>query len=213
MPRRIEPELLDLATDDEARANLADLRRINRWFGGHSALRHVLRGYERASILDVGAASGEVTRVFPAARVVSLDMQLRNLQNAPQPAVAADAFHLPFADHAFDVIACSLFLHHFEDESIIRLLVEFRRVARVAVAIVDLERHWLAERFLPLTQPLFGWSRLTVHDGPASVRAAFRRGELARLAQQSGLTKAREKRHFPWFRILLIATLEGGDKK
>ena len=77
--RVLEPELLDHASDELAQANLRDLRFINRWLGGHSTLRYALRGYESSHVLDVGAASGEVARVLPEARVVSVDLQWRNL--------------------------------------------------------------------------------------------------------------------------------------
>ena len=208
--RRIEPELLDDASPEDARANLADLRRINRWFGGESTLRYALRGYERASILDVGAASGEVARLLPDARVVSLDLHHRNLREAPPPAVAADAFQLPFAGKSFDAVACTLFLHHFEDAAVVTLLREFSRVARHRIAVADLERHPLAERFLPLTRPIFGWSKITVYDGPVSVRAAFKPSELDRLGREAGLGETRVRRHVPWFRISLVATPGSG---
>lgn len=207
--RVIEPELLDHASDADVQANLADLRRINRWFGGESALRYALKGYERASILDVGAASGEVARLLPNALVVSLDWQIRNLREAPKPVVVANAFQLPFAGGTFDVAACALFLHHFENPQIVELLREFARVAP-RIAVVDLERHVLAERFLPLTRPLFGWKNVTLHDGPVSVRAAFKPAELAELATQAGLANVVVRRHIPWFRISLVATRKKG---
>ena len=208
--RIIEPEWLDQASEEQAQANLADIRRINRWLGGESVLRYALKGFESASILDVGAASGEIARLLPRARVVSLDLHARNLRQAPGPVVAADAFRLPFGDRSFDVVASSLFLHHFPDAQVVDLLAECARVARSCVAVADLERHWLAERFLPFTQPLFGWSDLTVHDGPVSVRAAFRADELEALARQAGLGQIRLRRHVPWFRISLVGTPEKG---
>jgi ubiquinone/menaquinone biosynthesis C-methylase UbiE len=165
-----------------------------------------LKGHEGASILDVGAASGEVARLLPTARVVSLDLQYRNLRQAPGPAVCADAFQLPFANDAFDVVACTLFLHHFDDAQVASLLREFGRVARFRVAVVDLERHKIAEHFLPLTRPLFRWSKLTVKDGILSVRAAFSSDELNRLAGRAGLAQVCVKRHIPWFRLSMVAT-------
>jgi 2-polyprenyl-3-methyl-5-hydroxy-6-metoxy-1,4-benzoquinol methylase len=204
--RIIEQEQMDHAPDREVQESLADLRRLNHWFGGESTLRYALKGYERASILDIGAASGEVARSMPNARVVSLDLQCRNLLQAPRPAVCANAFQLPFADNAFEVVTCSLFLHHFDDAQVISLLREFARVARFRVAVVDLERHTLAECFLPITRPLFRWSEMTVSDGVLSVRAAFRTEELGLLAAQAGLYDVCMKRHIPWFRLSMVAT-------
>ncbi len=211
-PRVVEPELLDSAPDAEAGASLRDLARINRWLGGHSAsLREIAdarQGRDEFSVLDVGAASGDHARAiqtrFAKARVVSLDLSARNLAAAPHPRVRADAFRLPFADGAFDLVCCNLFLHHFGDLEIPALLREFARVARNAVIVNDLERHWLAWRFLPATRWLFGWNRITLHDGPVSVRAGFQPEELAAYAVSAGLRPTRIRRVLPWFRIAMV---------
>ncbi|MBL8221370.1 MAG: methyltransferase domain-containing protein [Bryobacterales bacterium] len=214
LPRRsIRPELLDHAPDEEAAENLADLRAINRWFGGHAVLRASLRRFYSPSepfrMLDIGAASGDtgkvVHRAFPQAKIVSLDRVHRNLRMAAPPKLVADAFHLPFPDASFDVSACSLFLHHFEDPDVVRLLAEMRRVSRRHVLAIDLERSILARQFLPATRWLFGWHAITMHDGPVSVEAAFRRSELRTLAEAAGLRGVVVRAHHPWFRLSLHA--------
>jgi len=215
LPRRaIRPELLDHAPDQEAAENLADLRRINRWFGGHAVLRASLRRLYRPSepfrMLDIGAASGDtgavVHRAFPQAQIVSLDRIHRNLLLAAPPKLVADAFHLPFPDASFDVASCSLFLHHFEDRDVVRLLAEMRRVSRLHVLAIDLERSILARHFLPATRWLFGWHAITLHDGPVSVEAAFRRTELRALAEAAGLHGVSVRTHPPWFRLSLSSS-------
>jgi len=59
--------------------------------------------------------------------------------------------------------------------------------------------------FLPATRWLFGWQCITIHDGPVSVAAAFRKRELLHLAREAGLRDAREHLHRPAFRISLVA--------
>lgn len=212
MPRRIEPELLDGAPDGVAAQNLRELTFLNRWFGGHAILRRtlgaVLAPGEAATIVDVGAASGDMARVaraaFPRATVICLDWQLRNLKLAPSPRLVADAFALPLADKSVDVVMMSLFLHHFPDAQVVELLAGFRRVARRAVIVQDLERHWIAERFLPATRWLFGWSDIVLHDGPVSVRAAFTAGELTALARSAGAEQPEVRAHGLAFRLSAI---------
>jgi hypothetical protein len=68
-----------------------------------------------------------------------------------------------------------------------------------------LERHIAPYLFLQATQPLFGWGKITVHDGKISVRAAFRAGELVRLSENAGIGNAEVQVHRPAFRISLIA--------
>ena len=79
--RLILPEVLDTLPPDQARASLQDLVRINRRWGGHSTLRHLLQENvpdgQPFSVLDVGAASGDmgacIRQWYPAAKVTSLD--------------------------------------------------------------------------------------------------------------------------------------------
>lgn len=211
--RLLVREILDDAPDEEAQQNLRELTRINRWFGGHRVLRGSLRQLYAAdaafSMLDVGAATGDVARTvkkaFPQAQVTCLDWQTRNLRYAPHPKVAGNAFALPFEDGSFDVVHCALFLHHFTDEQVVELLAKMKRCARQAVVLQDLERHPLAYYFLPATAWLLRWSSLVLHDGPISVEAAFHADELEALARRAGLAHGQVERHRPWFRLSLVA--------
>lgn len=211
--RSIQPELLDHATPDEARRNLADLVRINRHFGGHSVLRRTLAAvadpHDRFTLLDVGAASGDAARLiqqlYPLASITNLDYSRVNLSAAPPPKVVGDAFNLPFLSGAFDYVLCSLFLHHFTENRAALLLRAFYALARRALLVCDLERHILPYCFLPATKLLFGWQRITLHDGPISVRASFRPDEIARLLKSAGIEGAEVNVHRPAFRIAVIA--------
>lgn len=211
--RRIEPEILDELEPEAAEPSLRDLIRINRYLGGHEATRKAFAAIapERPfTVLDVGAASGDTGIAlrgrFPQARVTSLDYRISHLAKADAPKLTADAFRLPFRPRSFDFVHCALFLHHFEDSAVVDLLSGFREVARTAVVVNDLERHALAYYFLPATRWLMRWDRVTVHDGPISVQAAFRAEELQSLAEKSGLRNIQTKVYRPAFRITLTGS-------
>lgn len=211
--RLIKPELLDHAPPEEARRNLADLVHINQKFGGHAAIRYIMSQVatqsDKFTLLDIGAASGDtaqlVKRLYSDACVVNLDRSSVNIRDAPPPRLVADAFRLPFRSESFDFVFCSLFLHHFTDDQIVELLGRFYETARRALLVCDLERHILPYWFLPASKFLFGWEHITLHDGPVSVRAAFRPAELAALARRAGIQGARVAVHRPAFRVSLIA--------
>jgi 2-polyprenyl-3-methyl-5-hydroxy-6-metoxy-1,4-benzoquinol methylase len=214
--RVLKPELLDTLPPDseDARASLADLVRINKYWGGLSTLRklvdQVIPGDPSFSFLDVGAASGDMGRYLktlrPRARVTSLDYLESHLRAGTGSRVAADAFALPFAAKNFDYVFSSLFLHHFSDDDVVRLLAEFGRVASRQVLIIDLWRHPIPYYFIGYTRPLFGWNPVSVSDGKISVEAAFRPRELAELARRAGLVDPRTSVYVPAFRIAMHAS-------
>jgi SAM-dependent methyltransferase len=213
--RIIKPELLDSQSPDDATASLNDLVRINRLLGGHNVLRKTMASLanpgESFTFLDVGAGSGDmgacIRARYPGAVVTSLDYKADHLATAADPRVCGDAFLMPFRPRSFDFVHCSLFLHHFQDSKVIELLKNFAALARRAVVLTDLERNPLAYYFLPLTKWIFGWDRITLHDGPISVEAGFRAAELSALAQAAGLTEARVYEHRPAFRLALVAAI------
>ena len=209
--RVIGQEILDTASAEETKAVIGDLRRINRWLGGYRVSCSALGSLtppEQFTILDVGAASSEsgaaLRGKFPGARVTSLDRLASHLASTSGARVVADAFRLPFGERSIDYVYCSLFLHHFSDEDVVRLLAGFAGTARRGVVVVDLERRWLARVFLRATRWFFRWHPITVHDAELSVQAGFTIAELERLAAQAGLEGARVRRHLPWLRLSLV---------
>lgn len=210
MERIVEQEWLDSdrGTRAEIDASLRSVNLVNQRYGGvrlHARLlRRALSGVERTPlaprphILEVASGHADVLRralmaTGIAAEVTLLDRSACHLPgegewNPPLPRprlVTGDALALPLGDKCVDVVACCLFVHHLEPAEIMRFLEEACRVARVAVLINDLERtrvhYWLAQ--------LNGWmdpSRISRHDGPASVRRAYTYGELGRILAKTG---------------------------
>jgi len=214
--RVLKPELLDTVSPEEARASLADLVRINRDWGGYSTLRRLVGEQIPAdqpfSLLDVGAASGdmgrEIRKARPLVKVTSLDYLASHLAACDGTKVTGDAFHLPFAAKSFDYVFCSLFLHHFTDAEVVELLRGFGQLARRAVLVIDLLRDPMAYYFIPWTQWLFRWDPITVNDGAISVEAAFKPRELESLARQAGLKNPRARSYRPAYRIALSAAVD-----
>jgi len=192
MRRTVTPELLDADgwTEPELGTALADLDLINRWFGGISAMTGMLArvarrsGRRELSMLDVGGADGELARAAAERlgrdgvrlRIAVADRAASHLDRG-LAGVATDATSLPFRDGSFDVVGCSLLVHHLSPEQVKRFAGEAMRVCRVGVLINDLRRSLLHLALVYAGFPLFR-SPLTRNDGPASVRAAYTPAEM-----------------------------------
>lgn len=209
-------ELLDGPLDDPRALadNLRDLRRINRWLGGVSLSRSAIRSLAGAtaalSLLDVGTGGADIPLALiqdarprgARLRVVGLDSRPEILEAAARadPAVATtpelglllgDGLALPFEAGTFDIVHCSLVVHHLTPDEAIALLSEMRRVARTGVVVNDLDRGLLGWVGAWLIGHLLTGNRYTRHDAPLSVRRAYRPGEMAALLRTAGFEPVR----------------------
>ena len=221
--RRVDnPELLD--SDDcpaeEVERSLLDLSSINRRFGGVSTTRDLIQrvsaetGNRQLSVLEVAAGFGEVPRLAAeqlAQQGIQLEVTLLDIKHSHLPSsdrsVVADALALPFPDNSFDLVSCSLFVHHLQPEEVIRFAREALRVCRCALLINDLIRHPLHLALVYAGFPLMR-SPVSRHDGVVSVRRAYvpkEMREMIRPAFPSGSAPRVEiSRHF-LFRMGVIA--------
>lgn len=204
--RSSETEIMDDLSRPEWEFTQAyrELAIINRYLGGVRAIeRFVGRGL---SVLDVAAGGCDVSDAIAelvTGRVVALDWNERGLKFARRSLpVVGDAFELPFPDNAFDVVMSSLFFHHLSDEDCVRALKEMWRIARRLVLVNDLHRHRVAHTSIRVLTSLFSRSTMARHDGPVSVRRAFRPDELLKISRDAGVP-ARVYRSFP-YRLVLV---------
>ncbi len=210
MKRTVTPELLDSDAGNtcEVASSLADLQRINRWFGSIRTVTQLIQkvaaetGQRQFSLLDVAGASGDIAaavRKSLSQKGITVDATLldRNFShlNGNFTTVVGDALSLPFADKSFDLVACSTFVHHLEPAEIIRFASEALRVARVAVLINDLRRHGFHLALVYAGFPLFR-SRLTRHDAPVSIRRSYTPEELRDMLSKTRAVRTEISKHY-----------------
>jgi ubiquinone/menaquinone biosynthesis C-methylase UbiE len=197
MQRVDAPEILDsdACSPADVEDTLRDLGRVNRWFGGVATTQKMVErvaqvsGSKHFSLLEVAAGSGEVPELVReklARRGIKLDVTLldRAISHLPRvnhasanqigrdSGVVADALAMPFADGAFDLISCSLFAHHLDEQQLAQFMREGLRVSRRALLINDLIRHPLHLALAFAGFPLMR-SRVAWLDGLTSVRRAY----------------------------------------
>lgn len=203
--RRVEPEWLDILppADPRARRSRRDLRVVNALMSNARIVRRALLAEPRREprrVAELGAGDGAFAlRLLPQAPGGAGTVTLVDRQPLEAPRVrdrlrtrgwdarwvASDVFDWLERDEApFDAIVANLFLHHFEDDALARLLAGVARRTRLFVAC-EPRRSTLAlagSRLLGLA----GCNDVTRHDALVSVRAGFRDGELAALWPRAG---------------------------
>jgi 2-polyprenyl-3-methyl-5-hydroxy-6-metoxy-1,4-benzoquinol methylase len=158
--------------------------------GGHLAVslarRCGLQGV-RAEVcgLDISAVALDYARAAAAAAGVS-EVRFERLDVVGDP--------LP---EGFDVVVCSLFLHHLADQEAEEVLRRMKRAARCLVMVSDLRRTDLGYLLAWVGCRLLSRSRVFHVDGPRSVEAAFSTGEARQLAERAGLTGAIVSEQWP----------------
>lgn len=105
-------------------------------------------------------------------------------------------------EHRFDVVMCSLMLHHLDDAHAATLLEIMADTASRLVLVNDLVRSRLGYVAAKVALQLLSRSDIVHADGPHSVARAFRVDELERLVDEVGMTGAQIRTIWP-FRMLL----------
>jgi 2-polyprenyl-3-methyl-5-hydroxy-6-metoxy-1,4-benzoquinol methylase len=208
-------------------ANLRDLARINRWFGGAGVSWRAIRPllWERPPgrhmrLLDIGTGGADIPRALlreaayrnPTLKVLATDVRPEIVALARELAGKSPTFDVRLAapdlgdqeDGSFDVVHASLLLHHLEPPEAVVLLREMARVATRGVIINDLDRAWRWWAGAWLLTRLATANRYTRHDGPLSVRRAYRPDELAEMAAQAGLVEEARYRARPGYRYAIV---------
>ncbi len=226
--RSLKLERIDTGdyTPQEYDRFLREISLVNRLTGDNRALKNsLLRDVENKdlrefSVLDVGAGSGEFLRLIAKfarkqkrkANLYGLELNARSTKAILEESadfseigsIRGTALGLPFAENAFDYAVCSLFMHHFKDEAVVKILSEMARVARRKIFVIDLHRHKMAHFSYQIFCAAFRISPLVREDGSLSIRRSFVPEELKNLAVKASLENISVARHLP-FRLVLEA--------
>ncbi|PYM92694.1 MAG: hypothetical protein DME04_14025 [Candidatus Rokuibacteriota bacterium] len=190
-------------------ATLADVDRLNTWFGGYAlSLREIRRlaaGVARdhtLRVVDVGGGaaafavrlvqwarrSGRAIRVVVIERdAVVLGFARRVAAGYPEVLlVRGDAAALPLREGAADIVTAGLTLHHLEPEQAVEGLRRMTAAAAIAVVVNDLLRRRLSLGLVWIATRLFRCHQISRHDGPLSVRRSYSSDELRALAARAG---------------------------
>lgn len=219
--RNRQPELMDQpGLDEQLHAHaLRCLSRIN-WISRTSTMiwrpirKLALKRPGPLRILDVACGGGDVAiglarraaRAGIDVQVDGCDINPVTVEHARANALSAgvkqvgffvhDALTIPHPD-GYDVVTCSLFLHHLDDLDAERMLRSMGAAAGQMVVASDLLRNRFSYLMAVVACHVLTRSPIVHVDGPLSVAAAFTLNEARALAERAGLSGAAFSRYFP----------------
>lgn len=224
------PELMDDLDlpESELRAALADLRKVNTLLGGHAVGIAGLKPYlSEASetpchILDIGCGDGEFLRHLASycqkkglkVKLTGWDRNAESLEagrkkNGKQIQISyelRDVLEYPELPEGPFIIICNLFMHHFRDGEILKMIRHWKLSECKAIVINDLDRNPLAYYLFRLFGVIFMKSKVAIHDGLVSIQRGFRRSDLIHYSQALGF-KAFQIRWKWAFRYLWVLNM------
>jgi SAM-dependent methyltransferase len=201
-----EPELMDRPqpVTSELASDLRNLRQLNRYFGSYALIEHFLRRWilpgTRMRVLDLATGSGDIPRLIvdyarrvkATVTVDAVDQQISTLEiarglSAGYPEINfLEGDVLSFDDASYDLVLCSLALHHFDEAAAVRLLARCRELSNKYVLVSDLRRGLLATAGVYLLTALVFRDSMTRTDARLSAARAFSFAEFRSLAERAG---------------------------
>jgi ubiquinone/menaquinone biosynthesis C-methylase UbiE len=193
---------------DDLRRDLDNIEKLNRHFGSYELIRHFLSRWvardDSVSVLDLCTGSGDIPRWVvdwsreqkAVLRVHAIDFQPSTLsiakaKSALYPEItyeAADVLHFTPAE-PFDIVICSLALHHFAFSDAVALLQRIRGFARRGVVVADLERTDFGIVGIYVLTSFFIRHPMNQFDARLSMHRAFSFRELAAAAIAAGWSR------------------------
>ena len=202
-----QPEWMDRPqpVSAELEKDLKNLIGLNRYFGSHRIIRRFLSAWLQPGtsyrVLDMATGAGDIPRTMidwarrrnVTLRIDAVDAQPATLEIARRMSegypeirfLRENALTYESAE-TYDLVCCSLALHHFSELDAIRLLRRCRELSHRYVLVTDLERSQATSAGVWAVTQFIYRDPMTRNDGRVSARRAFSFSEMNQLAHAAG---------------------------
>jgi 2-polyprenyl-3-methyl-5-hydroxy-6-metoxy-1,4-benzoquinol methylase len=180
---------------------------INQWLGGNKL---TLKGVEKLiqnqpketqiCIVDLGCGNGDMLRSLAEyasknnrkfkligidANAFTLNYAKESSQNYPNiEYLSEDIFKFDFEHYKIDIALCTLTLHHFKEEEILKIMQDLNENTKIGIVVNDLHRSALAYRLFRLICFVFRLNRMSKEDGLTSILRGFKKEELIAFSEK-----------------------------
>jgi len=197
------PEIMDdFSIEGEILKDALDkIAAINKLLGGNKVtllgVKELIKNKsknETVTILDVGCGNGDMLRTLAEYatnnglkfNLVGIDANQFTIDHAQTLSInypnitysCDDIFKNNLKEGSFDIVLCTLTLHHFKDPDILKLLNDFYKTAKLGIVINDLHRSRLAYYLFKVICYLFGLNEMSREDGLVSILRGFKKSDL-----------------------------------
>lgn len=201
--RTDESEIMDdfELKGSELKKTLEDLDNINTWLGGNQVtvdgVKKLLSAKKDNNIIriaDIGCGNGAMLRKLSnwgrkndfKFELIGIDANSYAIKIAEELSqddpqinfLNLNIFSEEFKSMEFDIILCTLTLHHFKDNQIIALLNQLVQQSKIGVVINDLHRSKLAYVLFKAFCAVFVNNEIARKDGLVSILRGFKRKDL-----------------------------------
>ena len=207
--RSTKTEIMDdfALEGDVLRDALDKIASINQLLGGNQIILHSVQRlinslpkHHEITIVDVGCGNGDMLRFLADYglknnyhfRLIGIDANNFTINHAQKLSEkyknisfnCVDVFSKPFEELKYDIILCTLTLHHFKKKEIIQLMTTFYANSKIGVVINDLHRSRIAYRLFQGLCFVFRLNAMSREDGLTSILRGFKKEDLITFSEK-----------------------------
>lgn len=201
--RSDKPEIMDnFAMEGEIlRHTLDKIASINQLLGGNQltlqGVQNLIAKISKTAeitIIDVGCGNGDMLRILADYglknqlnfKLIGIDANNFTINYArslskKHPNISfqcEDVFNKAFQELKYDIVLCTLTLHHFKEDEIVSLMNVFNTNSKIGIVINDLHRSIISYRLFQALCFIFRLKEMPKNDGLVSILRGFKREEL-----------------------------------
>nr|WP_315253933.1 methyltransferase domain-containing protein [uncultured Flavobacterium sp.] len=197
---------------DVLKEALDKIAQINQLLGGNKL---TLKGVEKLlkknpssnliTIVDVGCGNGDMLRKLADfgyqnnlnLELIGIDANKFTVNYAADLSKGysniayrcEDIFDKSFSELKYDIVLCTLTLHHFKNDEIVKLLELFNKKSKLGFVVNDLHRNAVAYRLFQVLCFVFRLNKMSREDGLTSILRGFKKEELTAFSEKLGFKK------------------------
>lgn len=228
--RTQETEIMDdfSLQGEELQAALDQIAQINQLLGGNQLTLHGIKKIlkkcpkdQTITIADIGCGNGDMLRMLAKFgqknnlyfKLIGIDANDFTINYAKTLSAeysnieykCIDIFSETFKNISYDIVLCTLTLHHFSNDEILNIITIFNKNAKAGIIVNDLHRSKLAYRLFELICVIFNLKKMSREDGLVSILRGFKKDELEDFSKKLNLKNYTI--HWKWaFRYQWIIT-------